>query len=335
MAEGIVLEGRAGSSEPAYAKFLRQRVYIFPSRHGLIFALLLLVMLLGAVNYNNSMAYVLVFLLGSLFMMCMLHTYKNLRGLVLDTATPTPVFAGETAHFPILLDNRAGPARVGLELAAYPKGWPTCRSAWLLRKRPAPPAGQRLIVDLAPGRLARASLALLAMQRGRLALGRLRISSTYPLGLFRAWSYMPSSRTCLVYPRPAGTPMLPRPAEFDRQQRSGNKGGTDDFAGFRQYRPGDSIRSIDWKALARERGLLVKRFSGSGSQRLILSWEQAGQSHDIERGLSQLCLWVLEAEAQGHYYGLELPEASIAPGAGEAHQHRCLERLAGYGMAGL
>ena len=323
--ESVVLERPPHLAGAGYAKCRRQRVYIFTSRYGLLFALLLMVMLLGAVNYNNSMAYVLVFLLGSLFMMCMLHTCKNLRGLVLSTAVPTPVFAGEAACFPVLLDNRAGPVRVGLEIASCPQGTRP-------KRRTVTESGP-LFVDLDAAQFARHTLSIPTTRRGRLALGRLRIRSTYPLGLFCAWSYLSSVRQCLVYPAPAGTPALPQPAVSDLAEQSGDKTGTDDFVGFREYRPGDSIRNIDWKAVARERGLLLKRFSGGGSRRLLLCWEQTGHLHDVERRLSQLCLWALEAEAQGYYYGLVLPEVSLAPDLGHAHMHHCLEKLATYGLA--
>lgn len=324
MSDSIVLERSLGTTRKDGAS-KRQRVFIFLSRHGLIFVTLLLVMLLGAVNYNSSMAYVLVFLLSSLFMVCMLHTYKNLRGLALKSSEPAAVFAGQTACFPILLDNRFGPARTELIIGPYPKN--------IARKKRALLEDTLVIANVDADHLHRITIPIAANKRGRLLLGRLRITSTYPLGLFRAWSYMPSSQTCLVYPKPAGSFELPLPSEYELEEQMGVKTGTDDFVGFRKYRQGDSIRNIDWKAVARERGLLVKRFSGSGASKMQLSWEQTQHLGDIEQRLSQLCRWVLEADKLGYHYALTLPDASIELGTGEAHKHRCLSKLAGHGLA--
>ncbi|MEX2353557.1 MAG: DUF58 domain-containing protein [Gammaproteobacteria bacterium] len=306
--------GRGGST--------RKRLYIFPTQHGLVYACMLPVMLLGAVNYTNNMAYMLTFLLGSLFMVCMLHTYRNLRGLIVASNDARSVFAGETAQFPLLFDNRAGPLRNGVCVDPWPKGWKFRKS-------------RRTGVEnirLEPGQIQRDSLPIRTRTRGYLNPGRLRIHSSWPLGLFRAWSYLECKSTCIVYPKPQGDPALPYLTEDSSLDQSGDQPGTDDFTGFRHYRPGDSIRNIDWKVLAREQGLLVKKFSGSGARQLILHWDQTAHLGDTETRLSQLALWLLKAEQGGYRYGLTIPGAKIDIDNGEAHQHRCLRTLATYAV---
>jgi uncharacterized protein (DUF58 family) len=320
MADSIILEqkpfqNRIGSGS------VRQRLYIFPTQHGFVFATMVAVMLMGAVNYTNSMAYMLTFLLGSLFMVSMLHTYRNLRGLVITGNNASPVFAGEVAEFPVVFDNRDGPGRISIHM--HPR---TGR-----QKRKTLPLGIEY-TKINPGQICRNSLPVQTRQRGYLSPGRLKIHSTYPLGLFRAWSYMNCRSTCLVYPKPEGDPRLPSLSEYSSQDQRGEQAGTDDFTGFRHYRPGDSIRNIDWKILAREQGVLVKKFSGSGARKLILHWDQTSHLGSIEKRLSQLALWVIRAEQYGLHYGLELPGGRLDPGLGEHHQHLCLTMLATYGQ---
>jgi hypothetical protein len=48
----------------------------------------------------------------------------------------------------------------------------------------------------------------------------------------------------------------------------------------------------------------------------------------VERRLSQLARWVLDAEGEGRNYGLRLPEFSQSPGQGDLHRHECLKALA-------
>ena len=299
----------------------RKRVYIFLTRYGLMFGINLLVMLVGAVNYTNSLAYALTFLLVGLFLVVMLHTYSNLRGLVLSVSAAEPVFAGQFANFPLLFNNRAGKTRLALEISRPRKVKKLFRKKTLYQ--------QLASINLAANSVQAHGLEFPAPQRGYLSPGRVRVSSTWPLGLFRAWSYMNIEQTCLVYPKPGGKPQLPQSSVVDEEEQSGQGSGTEDFIGFRQYRSGDSMRSVDWKAYARERGLLSKKFSGRGTRKVVLDWEQTRALGDIESRLSQLCLWVLEAEKTQSQYLLRIPGFEQEEFSnGEQQKHRCLAALA-------
>jgi len=324
MTSSVVLERplqRIGSrSGPAGNR--RKRIYIFPTATGFSYLLLLVVMLLGAVNYSNNMAYMLTFLLGSLFLVCMLHTYRNLRGLIIRLNPARPVFAGEKAQFPLVFDNRYGAKRYGITVTP----WPEKRK---LRKRVL---NETLALCIDADRLQHSTLAIQSTTRGYLFPGRLRIRSTYPLGLFSAWSWLDSNIHCLVYPKPAGNRQLPDLTDRDTEEQIGERAGTDDFTGFRHYRPGDPIRYIDWKALARGQDVLVKKFSGSGARQLILHWQLTARLAGTEARLSQLALWLLEAETGGLYYALFMPESETGIDHGEKHLHHCLEILATHGL---
>jgi uncharacterized protein (DUF58 family) len=321
MTDTIILEQQPLQSRSS-AGTNRKRLYIFPTQHGLVFAIMLAVMLMGAINYTNSMAYMLTFLLASLFMVSMLHTYRNLRGLVISTSNARSVFAGEVAEFPIMFDNRSGPDRTSINI--HP------RQGFLERKKLN---GMGIdFVFISRGQMYRDNLPVKTTIRGHIKVGRLKIHSSYPLGLFRAWSYMSSNSYCVVYPKPEGDSRLPYFSEYTALDLQGDKVGTDDFTGFRHYRPGDSIRNIDWKILAREQGVMVKKFSGTGARQLILHWEQTSHLGNIEARLSQLALWIIKAEQFELRYGLELPGSKIALDNGKRHQHRCLSMLAGYGQ---
>ncbi len=322
MTESVILEQKTVQSAPGSGiQARRQRLYIFPTRHGLIYAIMLAVMLLGAVNYTNNMAYMLTFMLGSLFMVCMLHTYRNMHGLVVVISEARAVFAGDIARFPVVFDNRKGQRRININVDLWPAQWNSSRIA-----------GTGICnARIAQGQMYRDFLPVPAPARGYLRPGRMKIHSVFPLGLFQSWSYLQGSSSCLVYPRPQGDPRLPGLTEDSSHDQSGELSGTDDFTGFRHYRAGDSIRNIDWKIYAREQGLLVKKFSGSGARKLVLHWDRTAQLQDIESRLSQLTLWVLQAEQGGLRYGLVLPGIQLDISHGEAHQHTCLRELALYG----
>lgn len=326
MAIPVVLErapaDASGNTGILANQFKRQRVYIFPTAQGWLYGLMLIVMLLGAINYNNNMAFVLCFLLTSLGLVCMLHTYRNLSGLILTSTKPKAVFVGQQALFPIQLDNRAGAARFSIKLEYHDK------IKKIFRKKTERPI---VSMGLEAGKQSTCHYPIPTNNRGVLILERLKISTNFPLGIFSAWAYYKPDFECLVYPAPKGHKQLPLNTLHELNIDYGTQAGTDDFSGFRKYRAGDPVNSIAWKVFAREQGLLVKQFSGKGSQILILNWDSVSHLSDIESRLSQLCFWILLADAASIHYGLEIPDTVIDPGHGSHHKERCLEALARYG----
>lgn len=302
---------RAPRPEPLPLSLGRQRIFILPTRQGLTFALVLLAMLLGAINYDNSLVYALVFLLAGLAVISILHTYRTLAGLRLAAARCAPVFAGEVAALTLTLNNPDPQPRLAVTLARH--------------------GGPEHATDLAPG-INPVVLPLATTRRGRLVVGRLILASRFPLGLFRAWAPLEPEIGCLVYPAPAAERGLP-PPQPDRPGEGGAAGpGQDDFSGLRAYQTGDPLRHVHWKLAARGQGLTTKQFAGEQTRALWLDWALL-PGLPVEDRLSRLCRWVLEAEAGGLPYGLRLPDRQLEPARGAAHRRRCLEALALFGEA--
>jgi len=293
----------------------RRRIYILPTRQGLAFAAVLVVLLGGSVNYNNALGYLLTFLLASLALVSLLHTYRNLAGLRVSARPAEAVFAGGSAHFPVRVDNASGPERDGV----------------VLSERRAPGATV-LHLRLAADSHAEPLLAVPAPHRGWRELDRVCIASRAPFGIFRAWSPVRVAVRALVYPHPAGDRPLPASVTESRDDHGHGGSGREDFSGLREYRAGDSPRHIHWKAAARGAVLPVKLFDGACAAETVLRLADAGGA-DLEARLSQLTAWVLAAEAQGLRYALELPDGRIEADSGPAHQDACLRRMALHGLA--
>ena len=293
------------------ATLLGKRIFVLPTKQGLIFITLLLVMLLGATNYSNSMAFALTFMLGSMLLVSVLHTYRNLVGVQLRLAQLEECFAGGEAGFVMELINPDSRPRFDIEL----------RSSKNFTAR----------VNVAARDHTHARLALPAPRRGRVELGRITLETRYPFGLFRAWSYVDVEGAALVYPRPSAAGVAPHIATAAGEGVATPEPGSDDFHGLRSYQPGDSLRHIDWKAYARERGLMSKQFQRHHSPELWFDWMAAGGA-SLEERLSRLYRWVLDAEGHQQRYGLRLPGVEIAPNVGPAQQQRCLRQLALFGI---
>lgn len=286
----------------------RHRVYILPTAQGAFYGITLFVMLLGSMNYSNSMGFMLTFVLAALGLVAMHTCHANLNGLTIAAGRVDPVFAGETARFHMHMVNESRQPRSGLVVGAE-RGDTTVTG------------------NLEAGQSGNIAVPLPSETRGWLSLGRLAVETTYPLGLFRAWSWIHMDLRTLVYPSPAlNAPPLPPPLAGSG---SGNPSasGDDDFSGLRNYRPGDAPRHIAWKASAREQILLTKQFSGSGEQSRWLDYDMLPQ-FNLEQRLAILCRWILDAYAQDLRYGLRLPGQLVKPDGGDAHRDHCLKLLA-------
>ncbi|AJE15077.1 hypothetical protein QX25_04905 [Stutzerimonas stutzeri] len=285
----------------------QRRIFIMPTRTGLAFLGALLLMMLAAINYQNSLAYAMTFLLGSLFLVSILHTWRNLAGLVLHAGGASAAFVGEQARLKVRLESR------GRSYQAVAVGWPA--------------SGMRLLDVLAAGSL-EVELDLPATTRGWLRPGRLRVESRFPLGLLVAWSWVDLQLAALVYPRPlvAELPSMPGLDTGEGVQARG--AGADDYQGLRHWQPGDSRRRLNWKAFSRGQGLLVKDFAALAGSDPELDF--AALAGDVETRLSTLCHWVVQLSAYGQPFSLSLPGERLGPASGSEHQQRCLRALALY-----
>jgi uncharacterized protein (DUF58 family) len=290
---------------------VHRRVYILPARLGWFFGATLLVLLIGSINYALSLGFAVTFLLAGLGLAGMVHTARNLARIAISAGRAEPVFAGESAQFRLFLDGRA----------AFD------RPAVLVRHLGS---GSQLVVDIPARGVAEVVLSVPAEKRGRLALGRVMLETRFPLGLFRAWSYIEPDARCVVYPRPERSALPPFTGEAAAGAVPTPTPGSDDFAGLRGYQRSDSPRHIAWKAVARSEELLTKQFAGDAAAELWLDARLLPGGLTLEETLSRLAGWVLAAERMGAHYGLRLPGVEIPPARGDAHRGTCLQALALY-----
>ncbi|NEX15515.1 MAG: DUF58 domain-containing protein [Halochromatium sp.] len=300
---------RSPHDQQGVACISARRIYILPTSTGLTFGAMLFATLLGSLNYQNNLGLFLTFLMAGIALLSMHYCWYNLLGLSVRCADAEPTFCGQSARFRVELWNQPGRQHGELCLRGG-----DCAAI---------PAGSHTEIDLS----------LTTQHRGLMRLDELLIETSYPLGLFRAWALVRTPAKVLIYPRPA--PQAPPPGlaiapeqRAKEAARASQDLGADDFIGSRAYRAGDSPRQIDWKVLARERGLVTKQFGGDQAAQVQLDLRQ--HRGDLEQRLSLLTRQVLDADAGNRRYGLQLGTELIPSERGERHKRRCLEALARY-----
>lgn len=282
----------------------RRRIYVLPSGFGVGFAILLVVMQLGALNYANNPALLLTCILAAAAWMSLFSGFRTLAGLELESLKAADCHAGDDVELHCRFAASRRP-RPGLQLK-----WNDVPRAF------AVPAGQSL--DLV--------VALPTRRRGWLRPGRLKIWTEQPLGLFVVWSWLNPDLSILVYPG-IESHAPPLPLGVSGQGERSTPGEGDEYSGLRDYRSGDPQRRVAWKASARHDALLVRESERQIDDNVSLDYARL-EGLDREARISRLTAWVLAAESTMISYTLVLPGQVLGPGLGTQHRHDCLRSLA-------
>ena len=287
----------------------RDRVYIVPTKAGLMFALLLLTLLIGSINYEKNLGFILTFLLAGVGNIVLLSTWRNIAGLELKRTQSQAVFAGEEATFSVQLINPQLINRYSIAISHN--------------------GNEYSVLDCAANSTSQIQFKVPSKIRGLLNPEKFRLYTEFPTGLFVAWTWVDLSMSCLVYPSPdQNTTMSTFEHNNDGENDSPNK-GQENFSQLRKYQHGDNINHISWKVLAKTDELFSKEFSGSSPLTNWINWDEIPAKNDEQR-LSIMTTLIINAENNNQHYGLKLPNKTIQPKGGTSHYHHCLSTLALY-----
>lgn len=304
-------------------RLTHDRIYILPTRRGLVFIVGLLVMLVTSMNYALGLGYGLCFLLTGLFSASLLATYRNVQSITLTTITAAQCSVGESLEFELELHN---PNRLDMHIISVSDRVGHCTDLPQL-------ASQQSLTTL---------LRVTATTRGWQALGRLRVRSEYPLGLWFAWGYWHAPSRGLVLP--ASERAAPAPPET--QTERDDEGSAENHSGqassgeihaIRPYQSGDRLSSIHWKASARGMGLHTREFETNATPHSMeLHWNDTAALTDTEKRVSRLAAWCRQCDLDSQPFSLQLPGqtklSNTDPGSTSsqpaAHLQACLKALA-------
>jgi uncharacterized protein (DUF58 family) len=285
-----------------------ERIYILPTPRGLAFVAVALVMILASMNYGLNLGYALSFILVGLFAACLLSTYLNLSNLTLQSITSEDTFAGTPLAYELMFQESTGRNRYSIAVAS------TCDKA---------------IIDVGANKQSSAMLLTRVTHRGEYQLGRVTISSDFPLGLWRGWGYVHAPTCTYVYPKPE----LPPPAfPLSPLKEQGSKTPTPherEFDQLKRYQTTDSPASVAWKTVASGRGWFSKEFTTTESgDDLQFAWSDTDELPEIEQRLSRLCAWIIRADATATPYAYTGRHDTAKVALGPEHRRRCLRQLA-------
>lgn len=171
-------------------------------------------------------------------------------------------------------------------------------------------------ITLRPGEQSQLSYRLRPLQRGLLDFERCEIELPSPMGLWRARRYLKLADSTRVYPdfaRVYGGQLLAVDnwlSQMGVRQRQ-RRGLGMEFNQLREFREGDSLRQIDWKATARHRAPIAREYQEETDQQIIFMLDcgrrmrsQDGHLSHFDHALNALLLLGHVALRQGDAVGL-------------------------------
>ncbi len=308
----IILDGPSPSSQRYILG--HRNIFVLPSGMGVIFFLCVFIIIFIGLNYQNNMALLFGFLLGSTGFITVIYAFLQLHGLAIEPGGAPDVFVGEVVHFEIVMEESAGRERE-VEIWCGDKG-------------------HRVVIE-SGGRVT-SFYEVRARKRGWVRAPKFEIRSLYPLGIFRAWSILRFSQKCVVYPAPKPPPpFVDKEVEADevREDRGEVLQGLEEstIEHLEEHLDGESYRRIYWRVYARDGRLVKKVFKGESSAVRWFSLETF-KEYPLEDALGFLCYLIKKAQEDLCEYGLILDGEVIYPSCGELHMRRCLRSLALYGL---
>jgi uncharacterized protein (DUF58 family) len=292
-----------------------KRIFIIPTLISGSLFIAICVLLLMAINFQNSLIYGIAFWLLALIVISIFFTYRNLSGVTFKAVQSNPCFAGEKAVFELEVSCPENQKKSAISI-----GWKYQDLAKVV---------------LQDHHTVNIKLSHETKKRGIFKPNKLSIFTVYPIGLVVAWSYAVLDMQSIVYPEP----LLQKSVENDSQgvddeaeQGKEIARGSTDFSGIREYQRGDSPKHIHWGAYAKTGKAYTKTFADYANQDIWLDWDSLALA-GVETKLSHLCAKVLQYHQEQQIYGLKIPGKTIQPSTGEVHKTLCLTALALFGSA--
>lgn len=200
-----------------------------------------------------------------------------------------------------------------------------------------------LKVDLHPGEQTQVSYRVRPLLRGHFHFPQCELSLPSPMGLWRARRYLPVSGETRVYPdfaRLYGAQLMAVDdwlSQLGVRQRP-RRGLGLEFHQLREFRDGDSLRQIDWKATARKRTPIAREYQDERDQQIIFLLDcgrrmrsQDGELSHFDHGLNACLLLSYVALRQGDAVGLSTfageQNRFLAPVKGQAQLNVLLNAL--------
>ncbi|MEM1202487.1 MAG: DUF58 domain-containing protein [Acidobacteriota bacterium] len=231
----------------------------------------------AATNTGNNGLFLVVALLTAALAVSHLAASANVRGLAVTLTSGVDLYANSPGRLGLTVRHRGRLLPRWLVVVTVepedvePEVFPPPRRT--------PPV---LVPRLEPKGEHRGDLEVLLRRRGPRTIRAVRVSSLFPLGLFRKGLRLPVDLEVLVYPELFdAAPPQPTRAGKSGDESSRQPGLGHELYALREYRQGDDPRGIHWKQSARQRRMIFQQRETEENRRLLIVFDNAA-GEDLE-----------------------------------------------------
>jgi len=303
-------------------------IHLRLTRAGWVF--LLVSVLFGVASVRNQEAPLMFVMFGMMMgalMISITLSGRALAGIRVIRSMPSRTWQGEVVNLGYYVDNtRKRGACMGLTLGEMPPEGVETVGGYCMHIR----ARTKF----------RAAGRLTPRRRGRITLNSISLSTTFPFGLVRADRKVTQTTSIVVWPARGRLKqrLLHRGAvETSSAPPSQASGGSDEFFGLREYRPGDNPRWIHWRRSATRRAPVVREMARPLPETLWVlvdarATEQSTQDPALcERVLRLAATLIDHAFIRSYHVGLGLADTDgprlWAPASGRGQRNDLLDAL--------
>ncbi|WP_286235564.1 DUF58 domain-containing protein [Thalassotalea sediminis] len=285
-------------------------IYILPTLFGSSFMGFIVLLFILGTNYQNNLILFVCYLLSSLFIVVMLHSFQNLLGIKVSCKGEFYTQVDQALDVSLNISSQHKLYAVSYFFADQQSDFCSIVDGDSTLK-------SKVFYD----------------QRGVHSLARFTLKSEFPLGLFRTWTHIRFPVSVVVYPKPLVcqvadlSPML---SDDDNGQSALPEFDGDDFFALTPYQQGWPLSRVAWKNVAKGQAWQIKQTARTvRHDDLVLRLADMPASL-LENKLKQLCYLVLDLTQGQQSFAVELDKRKIATNKGVKHTQQCLHAIATY-----
>ncbi|NOX20163.1 MAG: DUF58 domain-containing protein [Nitrospirae bacterium] len=285
------------------------------TREGKRFVLAVLVVGFAALNTGNNLMYLIFSMLFSVLVISLALPYLNLRGIKVDIEVEEPVYAN-TETF------------IGITISNTKQLLPSYSIRFLI---PGLMDEGVYIEQVGPHSTMRFERKIRFKKRGYLTIRDFKLLTSFPFIFFEFQSVPEGKMGILVYPElMAVEEGFLEPSSLETESGTISRANGEDVHGLREYRPGDSIREIHWKATAKRGELMVKEVYEAVPKNitLVLDNTPAQEEALFEKAVSLAASLCTEFIKMGYSLRFITCAKTIPFGSGMEHLFKILDLLA-------
>lgn len=266
---------------------LQKDVLVFIYKQGFLYVILILITFIAGINYGNNLILGFCFLLSAILCISFYLTFKQLHDLKIEIVMPEVGQVNQPSIIRLMLKQQDKTVRY-LRIESSQQE-------------------QMIFLNQVQQTV---ELPVLPQQRGLYEFGVIKVYSTYPLGLVRAWTYLYPKQKIWIAPKAQDW------QKEHKNQPTSAHDSLDEFKELRAFRQGDSYQNVAWKQVARGQGFFIKMFEAQANhQHLEIDYQQIPALGHEEK-LSFMMGLVEQCEQLGDDYALILPHARLESGQG-------------------